>query len=148
MSKILDPNRRYVVGFVFSLDRHNVLLIRKKRPVWQEGKLNGIGGAIETGETPTAAMVREFAEECGIVLPLQAWQLFASIRDSRGWWVDFFYAWHGEIGDARSLTDEDVELVPVSFISNAKCLPSLRWLIPMALSMSSESHRGYEIQER
>jgi 8-oxo-dGTP diphosphatase len=148
MTKILNPNKRYVVGFVFSLDCRNVLLIRKNRPVWQAGKLNGIGGEIERNESPAAAMVREFAEECGIILPLKAWSLFASIRDSRGWWVDFFYAKYSEIGDAQSLTDEEVELVPVNQIAQAPCLPNLRWLIPMALSMSSETHGGYEIQER
>lgn len=70
MTKILDPNRRYVVGFIFSLDRQSVLLIRKNRPQWQLGKLNGIGGEIEKGETPHAAMTRECAEECGIVIPI------------------------------------------------------------------------------
>lgn len=57
---------RYVVGFLFSDDRKQVALIHKRRPGWQAGRLNGVGGKIESGETPAAAMHREFAEEAGV----------------------------------------------------------------------------------
>ena len=36
--------QQYVCGFLFSRDRARVLLIRKRRPAWQAGKLNGLGG--------------------------------------------------------------------------------------------------------
>lgn len=57
--------RRFVLGFCFDIGYHNVLLIEKNRPPWQAGKLNGIGGKIEEGESPSGAMVREFQEETG-----------------------------------------------------------------------------------
>ena len=62
----------YVCGFLFTdpdaAQSHllQVLLIRKLRPAWQKGYLNGIGGKIEPGETPLEAMNREFEEEAGI----------------------------------------------------------------------------------
>ena len=34
---------KYVAGFMFSEDRRLVALIRKSKPEWQKGKLNGIG---------------------------------------------------------------------------------------------------------
>ena len=34
----------YACGFLFSDDRRHVVLIRKRRPAWQAGKLNGVGG--------------------------------------------------------------------------------------------------------
>ena len=40
----------YTVGFAFSLDRQFVALIRKMRPRWQQGKLNGIGGHMNDDE--------------------------------------------------------------------------------------------------
>jgi hypothetical protein len=41
----------YVVGFAFDTDGR-VALIRKNRPEWQAGRLNGIGGHVEaTGYT-------------------------------------------------------------------------------------------------
>lgn len=56
--------KNYVLGFLFT--HSGVVLIQKNTPEWQRGKLNGIGGSIEEGETPYAAMVREFAEETGL----------------------------------------------------------------------------------
>jgi len=64
--------KHYVLGFVFNRYRDKVLLIEKKRPAWQAGHWNGIGGKIEdvvprrygrTFETPGEAMVRECLEE-------------------------------------------------------------------------------------
>ena len=49
MSTLSIPHR-YVVGFAFSADMSRVLLIRKNRPLWMAGKLNGIGGRAEHGE--------------------------------------------------------------------------------------------------
>lgn len=58
---------QYVLGIMFSEDEERVLAIWKNRPDWQAGKLNGIGGKIEDGETPIEAMRREFREETGFI---------------------------------------------------------------------------------
>ena len=50
---------RYVAGFMFDSSYENVLLIRKTKPKWQEGLLNGVGGKIEPGEKELDAMKRE-----------------------------------------------------------------------------------------
>src|SRR5205823_2965059 len=52
---LMQPIRVYACGFLFSADRAQVLLIRKRRPVWQCGKFNGIGGKLEAAETPLEA---------------------------------------------------------------------------------------------
>ncbi len=67
----------YSLGFVFNTMQTHVLLLRKARPAWQAGKLNGIVGHIEPGELPIDAMVREFAEEAGVRTILRDWNLFA-----------------------------------------------------------------------
>lgn len=59
------------IGFMFSPDLTEVVLIRKKKPSWQKDKLNGVGGKVEDKETPYHAMVREFEEEAG--LPGTTW---------------------------------------------------------------------------
>lgn len=59
----LKVPHRFVLGFLFSEDGSRVLLVWKNRPAWQNGKLNGVGGKIEPGETPLQAMKREFLEE-------------------------------------------------------------------------------------
>ena len=38
---------RYTVGFVFSEGFKSVLLIRKTKPDWQAGLMNGVGGEAE-----------------------------------------------------------------------------------------------------
>jgi 8-oxo-dGTP diphosphatase len=55
--------KSFVLGFLFTPDRSQVALLVKNRPAKLAGRLNGLGGAIEAGETPSAAMAREFEEE-------------------------------------------------------------------------------------
>jgi 8-oxo-dGTP diphosphatase len=45
----------------------NLLMIRKKRGLGA-GKINGVGGKLDPGETPRACIVREAQEELGITL--------------------------------------------------------------------------------
>lgn len=83
----------YVLGFYH--DRlSRVLLMRretaaeaKKDPEkakqnWQEGLLNALGGKIEPSESPHCAMVREFREEAGIIVP--CWRPFCKLLLGEG----------------------------------------------------------------
>ncbi len=63
---------RYVVGYLFNDDGTAVMLIRKEKPKWQAGCLNGIGGKVEDGECPAKAIEREFLEETGV--PCDSWE--------------------------------------------------------------------------
>ena len=57
----------YVVGFCFDPSLHHVVLVRKNRPEWQKGRLNGVGGHIEESDPDAKyAMDREFGEETGV----------------------------------------------------------------------------------
>lgn len=55
----------YVCGFYRTSALGRICLIRKARPEWQKGKLNGVGGKMEPGESGWAAMAREFKEYTG-----------------------------------------------------------------------------------
>src|SRR5579862_2183312 len=74
--------RQFVVGFMFTKDGNKVRMIEKQHPEWQKGKLNGIGGKIEPGEEPIAAMVREFEEETGWRTFESDWTHFAILQGS------------------------------------------------------------------
>lgn len=119
----------YVCGFLFSPDRSRVLLIRKRRPDWQKGKLNGVGGKIERGERPAQAMRREFIEEAG--LDIDTWHEVVVLTGS-DWRGHFFRAFGDIIDAARTLTDEHLEIHPVAKLP-PDTIPNLRWLVPLLL---------------
>jgi len=71
-----EPGVEYVLGFAFN--GNNVLLIRKTRPAWQAGRLNGVGGKVEPEDWCLAeAMRREFKEETGVDTVVEDWKQFA-----------------------------------------------------------------------
>jgi 8-oxo-dGTP diphosphatase len=103
----------YVVGFMFSSGKDGILLIRKNRPEWQYGKLNGIGGKMEEGETPRDAMVREFREETGLKTKEEDWTIAGRIEglESRIW---ILTGVSDIIWNAKTTTDEMVHVYSVN----------------------------------
>ena len=132
----------YVAGFLFESDK--VALVVKNRPKWQAGRMNGIGGHIEEGETPAEAMVREFVEETGYPDPID-WTPFA-VLSGDNFAVHFFYAW-GDLSKVQTMTDEEIVTVPVENINHRNAIPNLQWLIPMAKSMEYDTANLFRIQE-
>ena len=123
------PPKEWVAGFLFL--NNSVALIRKARPEWQRGKLNGVGGKVEKGETPHKAMDREWSEETEA--PSQIWFKFSTL-DWSGGRVHFFAARTEKAPwSFRRDTDERVEWYAVEETTFAQAIPNLRWLIPMAL---------------
>ena len=120
--------QEYVCGFLFSPDRSRVLLIRKRRPAWQAGKLNGVGGKVEAGETALHAMCREFREEAG--LGGIEWQL-GVVLTGRDWRGHFFRAF-GDVDAARAGTDEPLERHKVTALP-PDVIPNLTWIVPLLL---------------
>jgi 8-oxo-dGTP diphosphatase len=120
--------QEYVCGFLFSMDRSRVLLIRKRRPAWQAGRLNGVGGKVEAGEGFAAAMTREFAEEAG--LTIHPWQQVLTLSGSD--WRGHFFRAFGDVDSARALTDEALEIHAVAELPG-DTIPNLHWMIPLML---------------
>jgi len=134
--------RKYVVGFAFNSALDNIVLLRKLRPKWQSGLLNGVGGQVEKWDPCVEeAMAREFQEEAALVTKPSDWRVFAILEDSRGWTVHFLMACT-YLGGVRTMTDEDVCVVRADELPK-NVIPNLRWLIPMALSMASEPRVAY-----
>lgn len=141
--------KRYVVGFCFDARREYVLLILKERPDWQRKKLNGVGGKIEGEETPLAAMIREFEEEAGLCV--SDWREFTVVEGSDP--VSEFrmhcFAHFGTetLLQAKTTTDEKLRVVSIESLHAVPCVPNIRWLIPMALSMKDESAHVFLVRE-
>ena len=115
---------RFAMGYLFD-GKGNVALIRKNRPDWQKGRLNGIGGKIEKGEAPLQAMVREFREEAGAAV---MWRQFAELTGD-GYRLYCFTA--KDKVEITTMTDEEVGWYPVDDLP-ANVLANARFLIPMA----------------
>lgn len=122
--------QEYCLGFMIG-ECGQVALIRKNRPAWQAGLLNGIGGHLEEGETGVDAMVREFEEETGLLVPADRWEAFAYLSGA-AWIVSVFRTSHPDLSDLRSMTDEQIEIVDSSDLPK-EVVSHVNWLIPMAL---------------
>ena len=130
---------RYVVGFMFSNDRMRVALIRKTKPAWQKGKLNGIGGKIEPCESSLDAMVREFKEETGYQTTPDQWERFVEMGGGNdggegAFQVDF-YATVGDLTRLQSVEDEKIELAWTKEMQPLRTdtVENLPWLIALAI---------------
>jgi len=135
----------YVAGFMFSENGEEVALILKAKPEWQRGKLNGIGGKIETGELPIEAMVREFQEETGYKTDQIQWWPFATLGGAD--WTVHFFTTRGPVYELRSTTDERVTVVPWKHVDATVAIPNLTWLLPMARSINYEQAYSFHITE-
>ncbi len=129
-----------MLGFLFDSALENVALIEKKRPDWQAGCFNGIGGKIEPGETPEAAIGREFLEEAG--LDNIAWMKFAVLGGSE-WTVHCYCAADSSLTMVKTMTDEEISIKSAWEIPWLQTLGNLRWLVPMAQDvLTLQGHEG------
>lgn len=129
----------YVCGYMVSPDRNVVALIWKKRPDWQHGKLNGIGGKKEPEDAVLLeTMRREFEEETGVWTAGVDWDLFAitygpCTNDKDDFRVYYFRAFSDKIKEVTSKTDEQVIVLPINQVSSYPQVNHNRWLLPMVL---------------
>lgn len=142
----------YVLGFLFVYDY--VLLIEKKRPVWQAGKYNGVGGKVEPGETAAQAMIREFKEEVGIDVSHYGpeWQHCITFSGDDSKYVETALPFDVCVFACRiddevnyvNMTDEHALLIPLDCLRDTNTLPNVQWLVPMCLSvLENESRASY-----
>lgn len=123
---------KYVAGFLFDYDYKKVALIRKKKPEWQAGRLNAIGGKVEHAEACLVAMIREFFEETGS--KIYGWRPFCTLSGED--WIVHFYEAQGSLEELHSVTDEHIEVWDVESVKGfdeTVMIPNLAWLVPMAM---------------
>lgn len=121
----------YVLAFIFSADLNQVLLIRKSRPDWQEGRWNGLGGKIEQGEDVMAAARREVAEESG--LQVTNWVQVGNMKLEEEWLVEILTATADSNIKLLSGDEGEVQWFPVASLPE-EVLPNLHWLIPLSIN--------------
>lgn len=135
-SKMTD----YCLGFAFDANLENVILIEKLKPDFQKGKLNGIGGKIEAGESAVDAMVREFKEETGVETTTCDWYKFCILRGIWGEIHIFRTVLHERFDTFESREEEEVGSYNIPYILGyidvggkpPRLMLNNYWLIPMA----------------
>ena len=133
---IPDTTINYVAGFMFDFKKERVALIKKVKPEWQKGLLNGIGGKIEINETAAAAMVREFEEETGFKTMESDWFPLIKMKGTNGQWVVNFFFCTNRLASFEALkttTDEEIVIIDLIDLDIEPVIPNLRWIIPMCL---------------
>lgn len=143
---------KYVLGIAFNRRLKQIALIRKDRPEWQRGLLNGIGGKIEPGEAPMRAMQREFKEETGCTIKVP-WCLFAIITGTpKEDYVLYCYCVNCYFDLTKHLattTDEEILIRKMRsgrIEDNMNIVSNLNWLIPMAY-YHYDRHLVHKIEE-
>ena len=124
----------YVLGIAYSAHKNKVLLMKKNRPNWQKGLLNGIGGKIEINETPEHAITRECYEECGLYLDWNGrGKMFGRNNDGSEFLCYIFYAYDDSIFDFIQKEDEELFIYDIKDVFNFPLIPNLHFLIPFGL---------------
>lgn len=123
----------YCLGFAFYRNIRRVVLIRKTKPDWQRGKLNGVGGKIEDGEYCNVAMAREFEEETGCKTFPTDWKHFTSLKFAVADSVVYCFAMRLASHQEVKTTTEEAVVVSSADDLPEDIIPNLAWLVPMAL---------------
>ncbi len=125
--------KEFVVGFAFSKDRSKVVLVKKNRPAWQAGRMNGVGGKFEDGESPSECMVREFLEETGVQTSIEDWHYYTKIIGRDGD-VFFFRMFDDKVLSATTQNDEEVVILETKLdLLREHGLSNVPWLVGIAL---------------
>jgi 8-oxo-dGTP diphosphatase len=137
--------QEYSLGFAFSEDLRQVLLIKKLRSPKllgdkMIGKLNGIGGHVERNESGYDCMVRESKEETG--LDLVDWNYYCCLEAKFGK-VYCFYTVTDDIYNFGQQEDEELMIYFTGYnpkVCSKFCyrdfnrMFNLDYLIPMAIN--------------
>lgn len=136
----------YVVGFAFSENFESVALIRKNRPEWQKGLLNGIGGQVDPYEGPHEAIVREVHEESGVMI--EDWRHYATLN-GKDFCVDMFACKTDQLPNMRSMTDEEIVITDTALIHVIKgdAVENLAWLVGLAIDSLHDGRPSFTMSQ-
>jgi 8-oxo-dGTP diphosphatase len=103
---------------MFNIEMNKVVMIKKTKPIWMYGLLNGVGGKIEQNEEPLSAMIREFHEETGL---FHLNWILSHIEEDKSYHMSIFYAITENIYAVETITEEVVDIYNVNSLPNNLC---------------------------
>lgn len=134
--------KEYCLGFAFpsiEIAYEEVVLVRKNKPVFQNGRLNGVGGKVEGRrggftETGLEAMCREFKEETGVSTEESDWKHVCTFIFEGDNHIHVFAANHCRFANCKTTEDEEIVIRRVSSLWSERKMENVPWLIPMCLT--------------
>ena len=142
---------RYTLGFIFSEDKQEVLLLKMNKPgKWNYGLVNGIGGHIEKNELFIDCMRRECKEETGTII--NHWN-FAGVYDGSDYIGNEFkvFTYYAVIKKAYytpfNSPEGDLSWYKVNDIMKLSSVPNMKWMIPFCLDrINGDIHSVFNIK--
>jgi 8-oxo-dGTP diphosphatase len=131
--------QKYVLGFLFSTDKTNIVLMEKYKPEINVIGFNGVGGKVKQEEFSLNAMQRKFLEEASDT-PVE-WKQFGSLTNSK-YRIDLFVAF------------ADIDIIPKNkewagwyslehVKSHLMLVEHVDWMIPLALDETCINTESY-----
>lgn len=133
--------QEYTLGFMFDEARERVVLIKKENPSWQRGKLNGVGGKVELGETPYSAMVREFEEETGVLC--EDWKFLMTLVGN-SFQIYVYYTFDDKMLNCQTKEIEEVKIFNIYDDWKEICgssISNIPWLLMLCLDFDVHKDR-------
>lgn len=128
--------QKYVLGYLFSPDKKDVVLIQKNRPAFLKDTWNAVGGHIEENELPHTAMVREFQEETGLLIPY--WGAAFCIVRGPSYELNVFTATYEKLHEVKTTTEEEVAVFDLRELKYITCGQRTEMLMYLALETDLE----------
>jgi len=154
----METKKYYVLGFMFSQNGRDLVVIRKTHPSWLAGKINVPGGHIRNmdlspfgamlrglrREMPSEACAREFGEETGVATHPGQWEHFMSIKapvsNYEIWcyrmFTDKAYEVKTQNNPASDFDDEEISVIPVAgflHLQKESLADGMQWMVPLAM---------------
>lgn len=128
---------QYVLSYARPINQRfpsELVLIEKKKPAWQLGKLNLPGGKIENGETAEQAACRELLEETGIEAS-EVDSKFIGNLFGRDWIVTVVECPYRPGQTPQSITDEEVvKLDYLTALQDPRLIENLKVILPLCMA--------------
>lgn len=138
----VEETKNMVLVCVFLMDGlkdEGIILVEKRRPDWQKGRLNLPGGRVKLGEQPRSAAVRELAEETGLFLFEDELLSVGRLTNARVGASVYIYAARWPKEGCTISSTPGMEVVKVMRLAKAlldpKLMDNLRYIIPRSLCL-------------
>ena len=142
------------VGLMFDEDLNHVALVKKINPTWQHGKLNGIGGKVNEGESFLLAQIREFFEKTGIIhfdwkhvgeLTTKLQDPHNPVSAGEANQVQFFVARTHKVYSVTTRTDEEVSVFLYDDLVKSDIVSDINYILPHARRMLQVEDMNNEV---